>query len=119
MHTTRAIMTGAGALIVAAGLVPVQAAAQTPGYTPAPVPAASAPDVRLAPPRLYGSLEYLLWSVKDAPLAVPLLSTGPFTEPDRGGFSRTPTPRSSMARRNRPLRAARTPRASPCSPARG
>jgi len=56
-------------------------------FTPAPVPAAPA-EVRLAaaPSRYYGGVEYLLWSVKDAPLAVPLLSTAPFTEPDRGGF---------------------------------
>ena len=85
MRSTRAII--AGAAVVAAS-IPVQGRAQTPSFTPAPVPSASTPEVRLAPPapRLYGGLEYLLWSVKDAPLAVPLLSTGPFTEPDRGGF---------------------------------
>src|SRR3954453_3006635 len=44
--------------------------------------AATAEDVRLAPPAtpgigLYGSAEYLNWWVKDAPLRVPLISTGP------------------------------------------
>jgi hypothetical protein len=43
--------------------------------------------------RLYGGVEYLLWSVKDAPLAVPLLATGPDEEPSVGGFLRAPESR--------------------------
>jgi hypothetical protein len=43
---------------------------------------AAAQDVRLSPPAtagrgFYGSAEYLNWWVKDAPLRVPLISTGP------------------------------------------
>jgi len=52
-------------------------------------PASAAPEVTISPssaPRLYGGIEYLYWWMKGAPLAVPLLSTAPFTEPDRGGF---------------------------------
>ena len=43
---------------------------------------AAAQDVRLAPPpspRFYGSAEYLNWWVKDAPLPIPLISSGPFS----------------------------------------
>ena len=84
MRSLRSFIALAGPLLAAPGLAWAQPAA----YAPAPVPSAGAPEVRLAPPasRLYGGLEYLLWSVKDAPLSVPLLSTAPFTEPDRAGF---------------------------------
>jgi hypothetical protein len=40
------------------------------------------PSVQIS--RLYGGLEYLHWWVKDAPLAVPLVSTGP--EANKEGF---------------------------------
>ncbi|GAC1339837.1 MAG: hypothetical protein NVSMB18_08760 [Acetobacteraceae bacterium] len=56
------------------------ARAQSPAYTPAPVPDATAvATVRPNPAgsRFYGSVEYLNWSVKDAPLSIPLVSTGP------------------------------------------
>lgn len=44
--------------------------------------AAAAQDVRLSAPAapgigVYGSVDYLNWSVKDAPLRIPLISTGP------------------------------------------
>lgn len=52
---------------------------------PAPVLSAYAqanrPD---AGPRFYGGAEYLLWSVKGAPLSVPLVSTGPVS--NKEGF---------------------------------
>ncbi len=35
-------------------------------------------------PRFYGGLEYLLWSVKGAPLSVPLVATGPLS--NKSGF---------------------------------
>ena len=53
-------------------------------YAPAPTPA---PAVRVASPpsqRFYGGVEYLYWSVKDAPLSVPLISTGPVS--NKEGF---------------------------------
>ena len=52
---------------------------------------AQAPDVRLAPPssRLYGGLEYLLWSAKAVRLAVPLLSTGTGDPNSEEGFLRS------------------------------
>ena len=60
-------------------------AAQAQTYTPAPTPT---PDiaVRVAPPnaRFYGGVEYLYWSFKDAPLRVPLISTGPVS--NKEGF---------------------------------
>jgi len=47
-----------------------------------PTTAASPPQVICAPPadtrpRFWGSEEYLLWWIKDAPLATPLVTTGP------------------------------------------
>jgi hypothetical protein len=40
-------------------------------------PASAQPSTGSAPPSAYGGIEYLLWWVKDAPLSVPLVSTGP------------------------------------------
>jgi hypothetical protein len=57
--------------------------------TPSAGAEGSAPEISLPAsptPRLYGGIEYLYWWMKGAPLAVPLLSTAPFSEPDRGGF---------------------------------
>ena len=43
------------------------------------------PPERQAPvPHLYGGAEYLLWSVKGAPLSVPLVSTGPVATTHHG-----------------------------------
>jgi len=72
--------------------------AQSQPSTPPPAPAATVPDseapeVTIPPapaPRFYGSIEYLHWWVKGAPLAVPLLSTGPDAQPIESGFLRTP-----------------------------
>ena len=36
------------------------------------------------PPRFYGDVEYLLWWMKDAPLSVPLVSTGPISSTHHG-----------------------------------
>ena len=69
---------GVAALIVAMNLDGAQA------QTSAPAPATTTPDQSAtatgpaAPAsRLYGGIEYLHWWVKDAPLSVPLVSTGP------------------------------------------
>ena len=70
-----AMFSAIGLLALGIGAAPSHA--QT--YVPAPTPNMTAPTVRLTPPssRFYGGLEYLNWSVKDAPLSVPLISTGP------------------------------------------
>jgi hypothetical protein len=71
------IMIGIAAAV---GIAGVQA--QTLPTTPAPTTQDhSTLDVTVAPPtapsRLYGGIEYLHWWVKNAPLSVPLVSTGP------------------------------------------
>ncbi len=60
------------------GLCP-PADAQSPGGS-------SVPDTAqgTAAPRFYGGVEYLNWWVKDAPLAVPLVSTGPIATTHHG-----------------------------------
>jgi len=66
-----------GGLVLGLLATPGAAWSQAQTFAPAPTPA---PDVRLAAPpssRLYGGVEYLYWWVKDAPLSVPLISTGP------------------------------------------
>lgn len=74
-------------LAIALGLA--DARAQTLPAAPAPITQDhGAMDVTLAPPasppRLYGGIEYLHWWVKDAPLSVPLVSTGPVS--NKEGF---------------------------------
>ena len=54
----------------------VGAHAQTSGPAPATPPTAATTSAAAAS-RLYGGIEYLHWWVKDAPLSVPLVSTGP------------------------------------------
>ena len=54
-----------------------------------PSPAGSAPALYMQAPtspasRLYGGVDYLLWSVKGAPLSVPLVTTGPSS--NKNGF---------------------------------
>src|SRR6476646_5305097 len=39
---------------------------------------------RAPAPRLYGSLDYLCWWLKPAPLSVPLVSTGPISTTHHG-----------------------------------
>jgi Putative beta barrel porin-7 (BBP7) len=79
-------------LCIAGGLLAGGAALGDAGAQPVAdpsVPTSVAPEVTIpsaSAPRLYGGIEYLYWWMKGAPLAVPLLSTAPFTEPDRGGF---------------------------------
>jgi hypothetical protein len=70
----------ASVLTLAMGLVSVQA--QT--LSPAPAPTTqnqAAADATASPAtpasRFYGGIDYLHWWVKDAPLSVPLVSTGP------------------------------------------
>ena len=80
------LLTIAGALVTALGVG--QARAQTPSSAPvAPDQGATeAAAVHPASPlsRLYGGIEYLHWWVKDAPLSVPLVSSGP--EANKEGF---------------------------------
>ena len=80
----RALRMSFGALSLA-GIIVHVAAAQG-------VASPAAPEVRLgAPPsRLYGGIDYLLWSVKNVPLAVPLLSTGSGDPNSEEGFLRSP-----------------------------
>lgn len=71
----------ASAFAMIIGLVGAQA--QTaPGATTQDVDTTTGPTVHLS--RLYGGIEYLHWWVKDAPLSVPLVSTGP--EMNKEGF---------------------------------
>ena len=58
------------------GFAGVQAQTLPPAQEPNSVNTAPPPST-IAVSRLYGGIEYLLWWVKDAPLSVPLVSTGP------------------------------------------
>ncbi len=88
----------AGGLVLGVSIGPERAQAQTTTIQPAasgsPLgawwagldPNAPAPALPPAGPasRLYGGAEYLLWWVKDAPLPVPLITTGPIETTHHG-----------------------------------
>jgi hypothetical protein len=66
------------ALIVAMNLDRAQAQTSAPApVTATPDQSATATSPAAPASRLYGGIEYLHWWVKDAPLSVPLVSTGP------------------------------------------
>jgi hypothetical protein len=52
--------------------------------TPAPVPTATETAASPPAPRFYGGVQYLNWWFKDAPLSVPLVSTGPVATTHHG-----------------------------------
>ena len=66
---------GLGALTAMTIGAPI-ARAQALSPAPTPAPDAAPPTVRLSD-RIYGGVDYLYWWVKNAPLSVPLISTGP------------------------------------------
>ena len=80
------LLTIAGAFAMALGVGTVQA--QTPPSAPVAQDQSTTEAAAVHPvsplSRLYGGVEYMHWWVKDAPLSVPLVSTGP--EANKEGF---------------------------------
>lgn len=76
------------AIVLLLGLLtaqPIQA--QPPADGPPAAGLATPPEVVIqesapAPPRFYGSAEYLLWWIKDGPLPVPLVTAGSINDPN-------------------------------------
>jgi hypothetical protein len=66
-----AALVGAGAVLAepTAEVLPAPAYVLPPTFAPA--------DTGPASPRVWGQVDYLLWSIKDAPLPVPLVTAGP------------------------------------------
>ena len=74
----RGLRTGACGLLALAAVTIGAPPSRSQAVSPAPTPAqdAAPPPVRLSD-HLYGGVDYLYWWVKNAPLSVPLISTGP------------------------------------------
>jgi len=77
-------------LVIAIGPHSVQAQDSAPAPAPPDQNATDTEAARPAAPisRLYGGVEYLHWWVKDAPLSVPLVSTGPISTTHHGFLDR-------------------------------
>ena len=82
-----ACLTGAGAALAEAPAAPVPSTPPAVDARQPEAPGCPECDAPVCGPRVWGGAEYLLWWIKDAPVPVPLVTTGPSTPTvgDRGG----------------------------------